>query len=482
MADLRSRGSEGRLIIRSLSRLLDAGSDFARRLETDELRAGCACRPRRQIQAPEAARDFRRVEPPSVIPNGPFSATFVGRTSPKTEQADSSLSVIRRRHVGRGIREDLEIRNHTADPLRIHVGMEAGTDFASLFDVKSGRTRLAVRAHGRATPGGISFSNPDQSIHTELRFHPLFDNDDDRIGAGWAVIVPGRGSWRLCTEISAKLGGSSTDLSYKCGDAVADAIPVQRLDQWHNEVPGISAADPRIQRATDQAIEDLGALRIFDPDHPQPGGRCRRRSLVHDPVRPRLDPCCLDGPSRRSRSGSWGVAVSGRASRDNRESDHRPGSRTRVGKTPWTASATAMGPSPKPLSPSAKWRLPELFAGFAANDLAAPVPYPSSCSPQACAAAAPLLLVRSLLGLESNAPNQSVRVRPSPASSLKGFTASGIPLAGGRISITYQDGKIRPRHRRGGIGSCVPDSSAARPTKKAPIEQYESLEPPASAS
>ena len=32
------------------------------------------------------------------------------------------------------------------------------------------------------------------------------------------------------------------------------------------------------------------------------------------------------------------------------------------------------------------------------------------------------------------------------------------------------------------IGFCVPDSSAAWPTKKAPIEQYESLEPPASAS
>jgi glycogen debranching enzyme len=45
-------------------------------------------------------------------------------------------------------------------------------------------------------------------------------------------------------------------------------------------------------------------------------------------------------------------------------------------------------------------RLPELFCGLPRDEFAPPVPFPTSCSPQAWASAAPLLLVRSLLGLE----------------------------------------------------------------------------------
>jgi glycogen debranching enzyme len=57
-------------------------------------------------------------------------------------------------------------------------------------------------------------------------------------------------------------------------------------------------------------------------------------------------------------------------------------------------------------------RLPELLCGFAAQDYPAPVPYPSSCSPQAWAAAAPLLLLRALLRLEPQVPRQHIGLAP----------------------------------------------------------------------
>jgi glycogen debranching enzyme len=54
------------------------------------------------------------------------------------------------------------------------------------------------------------------------------------------------------------------------------------------------------------------------------------------------------------------------------------------------------------LATSEAWhgRLPEFFCGFDRRDIATPVPFPTSCSPQAWAAATPLLLIRMLLGLE----------------------------------------------------------------------------------
>ena len=47
-------------------------------------------------------------------------------------------------------------------------------------------------------------------------------------------------------------------------------------------------------------------------------------------------------------------------------------------------------------------RLPEAFAGYSREATKYPVEYPTACSPQAWATAAPLLLVRTLLGLESD--------------------------------------------------------------------------------
>ena len=45
-------------------------------------------------------------------------------------------------------------------------------------------------------------------------------------------------------------------------------------------------------------------------------------------------------------------------------------------------------------------RLPELFCGLDRADVDTPVPFPTSCSPQAWAAATPFLLLRTMLGLE----------------------------------------------------------------------------------
>ena len=57
-------------------------------------------------------------------------------------------------------------------------------------------------------------------------------------------------------------------------------------------------------------------------------------------------------------------------------------------------------------------RLPELFCGFDRTEFEQPVPYPTSCSPQAWAAASPLLLLRSLLRLEPDLPGHRVGLAP----------------------------------------------------------------------
>ena len=49
---------------------------------------------------------------------------------------DAKLSVIRRRAVGNGFHEELTILNHEDKPVDLAVRIEAGSDFADLFEVK----------------------------------------------------------------------------------------------------------------------------------------------------------------------------------------------------------------------------------------------------------------------------------------------------------------------------------------------------------
>jgi glycogen debranching enzyme len=56
--------------------------------------------------------------------------------------------------------------------------------------------------------------------------------------------------------------------------------------------------------------------------------------------------------------------------------------------------------------------LPELFSGIGWDQAEHPIPYPTSSSPQAWAAAVPIYLIQQLLGIEPDVPNGTVIVSP----------------------------------------------------------------------
>ena len=71
-------------------------------------------------------------------------------------------------------------------------------------------------------------------------------------------------------------------------------------------------------------------------------------------------------------------------------------------------------------------QLPEVFAGFARDETGVPVEYPDALKPQAWAAGAPLLAVRTLLGLD--AVNGRLRSKPVPQSPIEGLKLKQIKV------------------------------------------------------
>ena len=70
-------------------------------------------------------------------------------------------------------------------------------------------------------------------------------------------------------------------------------------------------------------------------------------------------------------------------------------------------------------------RLPEAFAGYPRALTGCPVEYPTACSPQAWSTGAPLLLLRSLLGLEPIGGR--LLVDPAMPESIASVELTGIP-------------------------------------------------------
>ncbi len=96
-------------------------------------------------------------------------------------------------------------------------------------------------------------------------------------------------------------------------------------------------------------------------------------------------------------------------------------------------------------------RLPELMSGISREEIAMPVPYPTSCSPQAWSAAALLYAVRLLLRFDPSVPNGKVYLSPELPPSIRRMRIEQIPLYGRRLTVSYSSGETRVDGDRDGL-------------------------------
>ncbi len=245
---------------------------------------GLFVRDTRVISRLELRIDGRRLEGLAAVDPDPFSATFVSRGHPAANRSYSTLLVRRTRYVGQGMREDLELRNYGPEPSVCTIEGFIDADFADLFAVKEGRagtdpdgeiTRLVE--DGTLT---ISYRRGSTSRGVQLRFTSQGDTGggdqarvsgfritEDHVSAD--VVVPSRGSWSACMEVVPIIDSSRILPRYRCGEPVERATPSERLAEWRQRVPHVETDHRGLAGVIARSAEDLGALRIFDPEFPE---------------------------------------------------------------------------------------------------------------------------------------------------------------------------------------------------------------------
>jgi glycogen debranching enzyme len=199
----------------------------------------------------------------------PYSATFVARARPRQDRADSNLMVERRRYVGRGMREDLVIRNFGEEPAYCAAELVYGADFADLFAVKEARAAESGERDVRNHDGSLLFSHRNGTHRRTLRISFSRPAVLDGNTARWEVIIESKGTWTLCQQFTCGIDADEIEPRWLCGQPIERAKPAERMAAWRRSVPVLDTDYEGLRAVVARSAEDLGALRIFDPDYPE---------------------------------------------------------------------------------------------------------------------------------------------------------------------------------------------------------------------
>ena len=207
-------------------------------------------------------------EPLAATAPDPFSGVFVLRGHPSKGHADSHLVLFRRRYVGRGMREDLEIENYGEEAAFCSIELLVDADFADLFEVKEGRVhkqgQLEITNVGSRLTFRYKRHSFERATHVDFSGTPRIHGNH----VVYETVVPPRG------EVVGVHRGDAGDRRPR-GHAALPVRPAGRTLDARRAARGMAGADARgherrrpVPRLLDRSTQDLAGLRIFDPEFP----------------------------------------------------------------------------------------------------------------------------------------------------------------------------------------------------------------------
>jgi glycogen debranching enzyme len=210
--------------------------------------------------------DRQSLEPLATETQEPYRALFVGRVIRADGYADSPLIVERLREVDAGVSERITVWNHSRKPAVCQVSLSIACDFADIFEVKEARTprswaetrqpqqeSLIIRATWREAQKGVVIKAPGAKI--------------DQVGLSYHVEIAPHASWNTAVRIVPLLDTASSNPLGNPADNREASPSDRRRQEWVAKIPVLQIGNHSIERTIRRSYDDLGALRIEDPNH-----------------------------------------------------------------------------------------------------------------------------------------------------------------------------------------------------------------------
>ncbi len=200
--------------------------------------------------------------------------------------AAQTLRVTINRVVSEGIHEDIEIANYTGKKVTFLLELAMRSDFADLFEVKS---KHIIQRGKQETLWDVQ-NKQLRTTYINGDFHRAFSYriaNDTAVGYAngrlfFEIELTPNQHWFSCGEMILEHGqyiqqphpGACSRV--RQGTASAGAVPMpgqeprsdfdDRQARWQERCTGLTTSNDKIERMYQQAIEDMGALRIYDMD------------------------------------------------------------------------------------------------------------------------------------------------------------------------------------------------------------------------
>jgi glycogen debranching enzyme len=209
----------------------------------------------------------RKLTPLSTDDVNYFEARFFLVPGTGTVYVDSKVSVIRERAVGHGFHEKLTVMNHDEQPVDLTVRIDAGCDFADLFEVKDALAKKGTYTQ-TIEDGQLVLGYARETYKRSTRISSSAPAELDEDGLTFELRIEPHSEWTTNLDVvTAVLGwGQTHDRSKHAPSDGNGASPLGAdLREWLEKAPRIECDSDALKATYRRSLVDLAALRFSPP-------------------------------------------------------------------------------------------------------------------------------------------------------------------------------------------------------------------------
>jgi glycogen debranching enzyme len=182
-----------------------------------------------------------------------------------TVYVDAKTTVIRRREVADGFREQLTVLNHDVKPVELRIRIDAAADFADLFEVKDALAKKGS-CSAQAVAGQLVMTYRRETFRRSTTVSSTEPAEVDDGGLTFTTVIEPHGSWSTELHVGAAIhgpGGRPLKPRAPAADEERRST-LEDLEQWVAQAPRLTCDWDSLVRTYRRSLVDLAALR-FQP-------------------------------------------------------------------------------------------------------------------------------------------------------------------------------------------------------------------------
>jgi glycogen debranching enzyme len=191
-----------------------------------------------------------------------FSAQFFLVPPDGTVYDDSAFSIVRKRAVGEGFREDLRVMNHTSQPLELDLRIEAAADFADLFEVKDALAKQGTHSTRIEDDRLVLGYRRDAYIRETWITSSAAETEILEDGLRFRLRIDAQSEW--ATRLDVLVGVHAFGQAARPNGDRRQSLR-SSLDKWVGSAPTLSSDWRSLELSYERSLVDLAALRFYPP-------------------------------------------------------------------------------------------------------------------------------------------------------------------------------------------------------------------------